>query len=218
MGVRGLVFAAAMMVASIGSSVTPAEDGILPTCPLVLYQARVDSVEQELAVDLAASRLAAADAIFALVNQLWENDAVEQIVYLAAKHDRDVAKIELTRQRLLLKRQEVEVEEYEVDCSAPGSDNTAADRRGRLDEIRRRYLQIDCHRLGKDLAISEIDLAYNTEVLASVQGHRERNTATVQNVIRAERDVEMARKRVDHQGRRVRDCVNSGVASGDGPG
>ena len=135
MGVRGLAFSVSMVVASVGSSVTAADEGIHPICPLVLHQESVDRVERELAVDLAASRLAAADAIFALANQPRENDAVERIVHLTAKHDRDVAEIELKRQRLLLKRQEAEVEQYEVACSAPGSDKTAVDRRGRLARI-----------------------------------------------------------------------------------
>jgi hypothetical protein len=38
--------------------------------------------------------------------------------------------------------------------------------------------------------------------------------ATAQDVIRAERDVEMARKRVERHGPRVRECVSSGAAAG----
>ena len=75
---------------------------------------------------------------------------------------------------------------------------------------------MDCHRIGKDLAIAEVDLAYRNELLASVRDLRKHNEATRQDVIRAERDIEMAGKRVDHQGRRVRECVSSGVASGGG--
>ena len=216
MEVRGLGVTASILSVCFVWSATMADEAAHPICPLILHQERVDREELELAVDLAVSRLAAAESIFTLVDQLWEKDAVERMVYLTAEHDRDVAEIEVKRQRLLLKRQEAEVEQYSSVCPAPGSEETAADRRARLDEARRRYLQIDCHRIGKDLAIAEVDLTYRSEVLASVQNLRKHNVATEQDVIRAVRDAEMARKRVERQGRRVRDCVSSGAASGNG--
>ena len=216
MEVRGLGVTASILSVCFVWSATTADEAAHPICPLVLHQERVYLEERELAVDLAVSRLAAAESIFTLVDQLWEKDAVERMVYLAAKHDRDVAEIEMKRQRLLLKRQEAEVEQYASVCSAPGSEETAADRRARFDEARRQYLQVDCHRIGKDLAIAEIDLTYRSEVLASVRDLRKHNVATAQDVIRAVRDADMARKRVERQGRRVRDCVISGVASAGG--
>ncbi len=218
MGVCGLGLSVAILSALVMSSVTTADESAHPICPLVLHQERVHRVERELAVDLVVLRAAAAESIFTLVDQLWENDAVERMVYLTAKHDRDVAEIEVKRQRLLLKRQEAEVEQYASVCSTSGSEETAADRRARRSEAHRQYLQVDCHRIGKDLAIAEVDLTYSRDVLASVRNLRKHNAATPQNVIHAERDVETARKRVDHQGRLVRECVNSGVASGGGAG
>ena len=200
---------ASILSALVVSSVTFADEAVHPICRLVLHQERVDRAERELAVDLAVSRLAAAESIFTLIDQLWENDAVERMVYLRAKYDRDVAEIKLKRQRLLLKRQEAEGEQYASVCSPPGSEATAA-------KAHRQYLQVDCHRIGKDLAIAEVDLTYRSELLASVLDLRKHGVATRQDVVRAERDVEMARKRVDHQGRRVRECVSSGVASGGG--
>ena len=79
------------------------------------------------AFDLAVSRLAAAESIFTLVDQLWENDAVERMVYLTAKRDHDVAEIELTRPRLLLMRREAEIEQYEVTCSIVDSAEPSTD-------------------------------------------------------------------------------------------
>ena len=216
MGIRGLGVTASILSALVVSSVATADEAVQPICPLVLHQVRVERVERELAVDLAVSRLAAAESIFTLVDQLWENDAVERMVYLAAKHDRDAAEIEVKRQRLLLKRQEAEVEQYASVCSPLDSEETAADRRVRRDEAHRQYLQVDCHRIGKDLAIAEVDLAYRSELLTGVRNLRKHEETTRQDVIRAERNVEMARKRVDHHGRRVRECVSSGVASGGG--
>lgn len=171
-------------------------------CPLVLQQERRAAEERELEIELAESRLAASAAIFALVDELREKDAVRRIVFLAAKHERDVAEIELTRQRLLLKRQEAELAQYESVCSA----DSDASRSG-LEQAHARYTQADCHRIGKELAIAEVDLVYFEEVKLSVLDLREHNVATQQDVIRAESDVEMASKRVTRHRRRVGECA-----------
>ena len=80
MGARGLGVTASILSALVVSSVTTADEAVHPICPLVLHQERVHRVERELAVDLAVSRLAAEESIFALVDQLWENDAVERML------------------------------------------------------------------------------------------------------------------------------------------
>ncbi len=148
------------------------------------------------------------------VDQLWENDAVERMVYLTAKRDHDVAEIELTRQRLLLMRREAEIEQYEVTCSIVDSAEPSTEKSQLLEDARLRYLQADCHRVGKELAIAEVDLAYQRKVLKSVQDRRVNKEATEQDVIRGESDMEIARKRVEHHGRRVRACIEDGRAAG----
>lgn len=203
MRTRRLGVIAPILIALSVPSVAVADETFRLLCPLVLQQEQVDREEIELEIELADSRLAAAESIFALVDQLWETHMVERLVYLAAKHGRDVAEIEVKRQRLLEKRQEAEIEQFEIVCSGKTSG---------LEEARRRYRQADCHRIGKDLAIAEVDLAYRSEVLESIRDLRESNVTTQQAVIRAERDVELARERVDHQRRRVEACVASGIA------
>jgi hypothetical protein len=143
-----------------------------------------------------------------------DEEAVERIVYLAAKHNRDVAELETKRQRLLLVRKEAEIDQYESVCLPAAADESAADRRARLDDARRRYLQADCHRIGKDLAIAEVNLAFDSEFLISVRDLRANRVATQQDVIRAERDVEQSGKRVEHHRRRVQACVDSGAGGG----
>ena len=214
MALRRIGLTVSILCAVVVTGVATADETVPSICPLILHQERVDGEERELAVDLAESRLTAAAAIFTLVEELLENDAVERMVYLTVKHDHDVAEIELKRQRLLLKRKEAEIDQYASVCSPAGSDETEADRRAGFNDARRRYLQADCHRIGKELAIAEVDLAYRSEVLASVRDLRKHTVATRQDVIRAELDVDMARKRVEGQRRRVQECVDSGVAGG----
>ena len=187
-----------------------------PICVLILHQERVELEERELAVDLAVSRLAADESIFALVDALWKEDLIERLRYLSAKHDRDVAVIDVKRRELLLQRQDALIEQLAITCSPPGDKETEADRDARRKEAHRHYLQADCHRIGKDLAIAEVDLAYRTEVLASVMDLRENDVATRQDVIRAEERVELARQRVEHHAPRVQACIDSGAAAGEG--
>ncbi len=75
MEVRGLGVTASILSVCFVWSATTADEAVHPICPLVLHQERVDREELELAVDLAVSRLAAAESIFTLVDQLWEKDA-----------------------------------------------------------------------------------------------------------------------------------------------
>jgi len=191
------------ILAALAFPATASGEGRPIICPLVLQQERRAAEERELEIELADSRRAAAAAIFALVDKLRESDAVKRIVFLAVQHDRDVAEIELTRQRLLLKRQQAELAQYESVCAA---DSDAA--RSDLEQAHARYLQADCHRIGKELAIAEIDLAYLEEVKASVLDLRAHSVATQQDVIRAERDVEMASRRVTRHRGRVAECAN----------
>lgn len=174
-------------------------------CDLLLHQEEVRLEERALSVELTRSNLTAAESIFGLVDKLWKEEAIERIVYLAAKHDRDVAKIEVERQQLLLRRQEAEVAQYAAACGSGDLDEKA------LAEASRLYLQADCRRIGKDLAIAEVDLEYRREVLASVKDLREHGAATRQDVIRAERDVERAEKRVARHERRVDACREPSV-------
>ncbi len=203
-----------LLCATIVTGAAIANDGVPPICSLTLHQEKVNGEELAVAVDLAESELTAAESSFALVEELLENDAVERIVYLAVKHDRDVAELELKRQRLLLKRKEAEIDQYDSVCLPADADESATDRRARLDDARRRYLQADCHRIGKDLAIAEVDLTFGSEFLVSVRDLHTHSVATQQDVIRAERDVEMARKRVERHRQRVQACVDSGAAGG----
>jgi len=182
-----------------------------PLCPLVQHQVRAGLEERELDVDLAASRLDAAEAIFALAAELWKDELIERIRYLAFKHEKDVSALNVQRRRLLLKREEAKLDIYARFCSTSGNDGAAG-----IDEAQRRYEQADCHRIGKDLAIAEVDLAYLEEVLASVKDLRENDVATRDAVIEAEKDVEQARQRVKHRAPRVQACIDSGAAAGNG--
>ena len=108
-----------------------------------------------------------------------------------------------------MKRQQAFVEQLAMLCSPPDKQDNA-----RLEAAHQRYLQADCHRIGKDLAIAEIDLVYLSEFLANVRDLRENDVATHEQVALAEADVEQTRRRVEHHAPRVKACTDSGVAAG----
>jgi hypothetical protein len=178
-------------------------------CAFVLYQERDDLKESELAVDIAESHLVAAKSIFDVTDALWKQDLTERFRYLTDKHRKDVAVLDVTRQELLLERQEAFVEQLEILCSSPDKQDDA----GR-EAAHRRYVQADCQRIEKDLAIAEIDLVYLSEFLANVRDLRENDVATHEQVALAEADVEKTRKRVEHHASRVQACIDSGAAAG----
>jgi hypothetical protein len=198
--------ALSLLALSAPLSAEPADEGSHPLCMLARYEERLDLEARELAVDRADSRLVAAEQIFALVDALWKDELIERIVHLAAKHDRDVAQVDVKRQRLALRRQQAVVEIYESYCSTTGDEKA---RTRSLEEAQRKYLQADCHRIGKDLAIAEADLAFHTEWLASILDLRENGVATAQEVILAEEDVEVARNEVRYHQPRVQACIDS---------
>ncbi len=178
-------------------------------CTLVLHQEYDDLKEFELAVDIAESHLAAAESIFEVTDALWKEELTERFRYLTDKHRKDVAAIDVKRWELMLKRQQAFVEQLTMLCSSPDKQDNA-----RLEAAHRRYLQADCHRIGKDLAIAEIDLIYFSEFLANVRDLRENDVATHEQVALAEAEVEKTRRRVEHHASRVQACIDSGAAAG----
>jgi len=196
---------AAFILSAVPTISAATADDVEPICALILHQERGELENWELAVDLAESRLAAAESIFKLVDALWKEELIERFFHLTAKHSLDVAVIDVKRHAFLLKRQEAFTEQLAIICSPPGNNENNA----RREAAHRRYLQADCDRIGEDLAIAEVDLAYSDEYLANVKNLRENGVATAQQVILAEEGVENAGRRVEHHGSRAKACIDS---------
>jgi hypothetical protein len=198
---------------AISPSVSLCDDPSHPFCRLLLQEERNEREDLELAVDLAASDLAAAEQIYQLFEGLWKNDAVERLLYLRGKHARDVAKLDHERLLLLLDRQDALIVQLRLACSESSSGELSKDERLAYDRAHARYLKADCGRLTKEIAIAQVDLTYMQEFLNSVRDLRENDVATRQDVILAERDVEQARKRLEQGGLRTARCPNEHEAA-----
>jgi hypothetical protein len=193
---------------ALSPTVSLCDDPSHPFCRLLLLEERNEREDLELAVDLAASDLAAAEQIYQLFEGLWKADAVERLLYLRGKHSRDVSKLDHERLLLLLERQDALIDQLRLACSETSSEKLSQDERSAYDRAHARYLKADCGRLTKETAIARVDLTYLQEVLHSVRDLRENDVATRQEVIVAERNVEQARKRLAQGGLRTARCPN----------
>jgi hypothetical protein len=181
-------------------------DDALSICPLVLQEERNELEDLRLNAALIETELVAAEQIFELLDGLWKADAVARLIYLTGKHDRDAAKLRKERATLLVAREEALMEQLDLLCTEQSADDLSAAQRERYDRAHAAYLKADCDRRATEVALAEVDLAYRQELLDSALDLRENDVATRQDVIRAERDVAMARKRLDEGNRRVNRC------------
>jgi hypothetical protein len=172
----------------------------------LLHEEQIERDDIALESELAGTRRAAAEEIYGLLVKLWEDDAVERMLYLLGKHERDVAVLESQRVESLLRRQEALIEQYRTFCERRSSESISDEQRRAADRAFVRYRAADCEVQGKDAAIAEVDLAYLRELEASILDLRRHDVATRQDVIRAERDVRMAIQRLDEGRRRHARC------------
>ncbi len=182
-----------------------AHDGLAELCPFFLHDRQTELDDLELAIQLDETRLELAEEIFALLDGLWKNDAVERLIYLEGKHHRDVAKVNLERDRRRLERQQAVVEQYRLACSA-FTEEGAPDKHRALEQAYQRYLEADCEVRALDVAVIEVNLGHHQENLKSTLDLRENEVASRQQVILAKRDVELMLKQLEQARQRAARC------------
>ena len=183
-----------------------AQDGFAGLCPLFLQQMQTEREDLELAVQTDETLLEVAEEIFDLVDGLWQNDLFERLPYLGVKHRRDVAALGLELAQRRLGRQQTVVEQYRLACSVPSEQEQTSDDRRALEEAYQRYLDADCEVRVLDEAVFELDLEYHQEVLASARDLRQSDIASRQEVLFAERDVELTLQQLEQARQRTARC------------
>ncbi len=190
----------------LGQLPVMAHDGLAALCPFLLHERRTELDDLELAIQLDETRLELAEEIFVLFDGLWKNDLVERLLYLEANHHRDVAEVSLERARRRLARQQAVVEQYRLVCSAPLAQERAPDDRRALEQAYRRYLDADCEVRVLDVKVVEVNLGHHQENLKSALDLRENDIASRQQVLIAERDVELMLKQLEQARQRAARC------------
>lgn len=168
-------------------------------CRLVLEEEQIELLDAQLEVGLSRSSVEAFEEIFTLIEGLWEGEAVERMVYLGARHDRDAARLSLESAELLLERQRALIDQVRLLCEAPARDEPAGEREGALDAAFRRYLRADCSARAKAVESAKVSLEFRQQWLASTLELRAGEVATKTEVI-------LARLEVDHDAQRLRDA------------
>jgi hypothetical protein len=177
-----------------------------PVCELMLHEEQLELEEYQLDLVLARSDFAAYEKIFAMVEELWGDGAIERMVYLESRYDRDAARLALARADLVVERQEALIEQYRLACDRPAAPGTAGSGTRASREALRRYRLAHCEALSKAVEETEVKLAFDREMLASVLDLRAGRVATRQAVILAELDVEKGEERLADTKRRVVAC------------
>ncbi len=194
---RGFVV---LLAATFGSAVH-AEDRSASLCRLVLEQTRNEVGDHELAVQQAETEREAAAEIFGLVDGLWKKQLIERLIFLRARHNKDVTHLAVAREKKALLRHLAERDQYLSLCG--GSE----DQPGRsVDEAFRSYRETDCDLRGLNVEIAKVELVFRKEVRDSVLDLRKNDVATRQEVIAAERNVELVRQELGNALARSQTC------------
>ena len=183
-----------------------AQDGFAGLCPLFLQQGQMELEDLELAIQMEDTRLQVAEEIFVLMDGLYQNEIVERLPYLSVKNSRDVAAVGLELARRRVDRQQAAVEQYRLACSAPAEQERTSDERRTLEEAYERYLEADCEVRALDVTVFEVDLEYRQIILESSLDLRQNDIASRQDVLRAERDVQLTTQQLELARRRVARC------------
>jgi hypothetical protein len=198
----GTVAAAALLACGPFSFAQPTS----PVCLLALEDERVELEDARLEVELERSKFAAYLKVFEMIDRLWEENAVERMVYVKSKYDRDSAELAFEQADLILARQSALIDAYTLACDAGDSRPNSEERSRKIEEAHRRYLKANCDAQSKAIEVAEVNLAFNREWLASIRDLREGAVATRTMVILAELDVEREEKHLADAKRRVEVC------------
>lgn len=195
------------MLLAAGTSALATSEAAPLVCDLVLAEDRLERDDLDLNVQLRLSEREAAGRIFDLVEALWDKEAIEEIVFLRAKHDRDATRIDHDRARHALERKEASIEMLAAICEPAGRGDAGGGAfRRRAEKAFDRYRLASCEVLAQDERRAAADLSFFEALLESVRDLRINNVAAEQDVIIAQRDVEMASRRLEQTHRRVEAC------------
>lgn len=201
----GIPLLVAVSLALAGSLPAPAAEIYPPLCDLVIHQERLDLEEYRLLLDLARSDFAAYEEIFGLIEALWREDAIERMVYVEAKYDRDSARLALESADLVVERQQALIEQYRLACDGT-SFRKAGERSRVMQRALQRYRKSHCDSLAKNAQSARLQLEFQRELLANVRDLRENNVATRPQLILAELEVRKEEQRLADATRREQAC------------
>lgn len=198
----GVALSVVLFAMSAPGSAT-AQEGFPALCALLTHQARIELEDLELAVATDVTRLEVDERIFALLDELWQNELIERLIYQAVKHRRDSSAISVQVGQARVSRQQAVLEQHRLACREAGAGDTSAS----LADLQAGYDTADCSIRQLEVQQFEVDLAYQQEVLTSARNLRQSDIASVQQVLTAERDVDLTQQRLELAMERAARCA-----------
>lgn len=175
-------------------------------CSPLIQEEILQLEEFELEVDLARAESAARVRIFEMIDQLWEKQVVERMVYLESRYNRDSTRLEFEAADLVAARQKALIERYRIACGEEQSRTVPPAGSGTDRPFALAYLNAHCDSLAKRNEAAKTDLEFDRQYLDNIRELREGNVATATDVILAERDVEKDEIRIADAARRLETC------------
>jgi hypothetical protein len=176
----------------LGGPAPSAAQGIPTTfCQLVIDEEELELEEFALELDLKRTEFAARVEIFAMIDELWQNEMVERMIHLKTKFERDSTRLEFEAADLAVERQRALIDHYRIVCGAAAAEGRPADEADALRQSYRRYLKAHCDSLAKRAEAAAVDLEYNRQLLENILELRAGQVAAATEVIRAKLAVEV---------------------------
>ncbi len=179
------------------------------TCAARVAEAEFDLEERREDEKLAPILSGANQAIFDLLEPLWEAKSTERLRYLKGKHDRDVAQLQVERARIETERAAAKLDVLRGECfdSKDGNSQGGGQGDGKGGESSlSEYDVLGCALVRKNKDIASVDLDYAREKHDAIAELRSREFATEQSLILAKYDVERAEAKLTARNARVAEC------------
>ena len=199
---------AAVLAVALGapSLAAAAEPEFSLLCPLFRQQEREDRRDLELRRDLAGENLAATQEILDLFDELLAKNAVRRLAHLGARHARDMARLEVEHIEIEIEREAAELTQYRIACAELPAGAGPPERDAALRRAHTLNRRADCDLQILQARRGAVDLAYRREVQESTRELRDRNAATIQEVIHANLQVKRVKAGLANAKRRTKAC------------
>lgn len=174
-------------------------------CTVLRDQERVELEDLEVAVQVHREEALLAEDLFEMADRLWNADLLGTAELLGAEYDRDAAHVVLELAQREVDRQQAVLDQYQLVCSTPSTQEDPL-ALSTMEQARERYLAADCAVRELEVALGEIDLEYQDEALTRSRELLEHDIVTRRQALFPERDLNVARYRLDLARQRAARC------------
>ncbi len=182
-----------------------AQEGFEGLCTMLLDQARVELEDLELAVQVHREEALLAEEVSEMADRLWQDGVLALVAPLGAQYRRDSARVVLELAERMVDRQRAVLDQHELACWDSATREVPAEL-GTIDQARQRYLDADCAVRELEVALGGMDLEYQDEAMSRSRSLIQNDIVPRQQILFTERDVNVARYRLQVARQRAARC------------